>query len=123
MTVPETAPENLPANLTVKPPEEIVPELTARPVSVAAPMPDLSGADQVTELERIRKAAQFGKSIGLRVNAGHGLHEGNVIPIAAIAELSELNIGHAIVAEALFKGWQKAITDMKVLMIQGRAHS
>jgi pyridoxine 5-phosphate synthase len=84
---------------------------------------DLSGADQTTELERIRKAAQFGKSIGLRVNAGHGLHEGNVMPIAAIAELSELNIGHAIVAEALFKGWQKAITDMKTLMIQGRAHS
>jgi pyridoxine 5-phosphate synthase len=84
---------------------------------------DLSGADQATELERIRKAAQFGKSIGLRVNAGHGLHEGNVMPIAAIAELSELNIGHAIVAEALFKGWQKAITDMKTLMIQGRAHS
>jgi pyridoxine 5-phosphate synthase len=84
---------------------------------------DLSGADQATELERIRKAAQFGKSIGLRVNAGHGLHEGNVMPIAAIAELSELNIGHAIVAEALFKGWQKAITDMKTLMIQGRDHS
>jgi len=84
---------------------------------------DLSGADQATELERIRKAAQFGKSIGLRVNAGHGLHESNVMSIAAIAELSELNIGHAIVAEALFKGWQKAITDMKILMIQGRAHS
>ena len=84
---------------------------------------DLSGADQMTELERIRKAAQFGKSIGLRVNAGHGLHEGNVTPVAAIAELSELNIGHAIVAEALFKGWQKAITDMKALMIQGRADS
>ena len=46
MTVPETAPENLPANLPVKPPEEILPELTARPVSVAAPMHDLSGADQ-----------------------------------------------------------------------------
>jgi len=82
---------------------------------------DLSGAEQKTELERIRKAAQFGKSIGLRVNAGHGLHEGNVMPIAAIAELSELNIGHAIVAEALFKGWQQAITDMKSLMVQGRA--
>jgi len=82
---------------------------------------DLSGAAQVSELERIRKAAIFGKSIGLRVNAGHGLHEGNVKPIAAITELSELNIGHAIVAEALFKGWQKAITDMKALMIQGRA--
>ena len=84
---------------------------------------DLDGADQAKELERIRKAAIFGKSIGLRVNAGHGLHEGNVKPIAAIAELSELNIGHAIVAEALFKGWQKAITDMKALMIQGRAQS
>ena len=82
---------------------------------------DLSGAAQVSELQRIRKAAIFGKSIGLRVNAGHGLHEGNVRPIAAITELSELNIGHAIVAEALFKGWQKAITDMKALMIQGRA--
>ena len=82
---------------------------------------DLSGADQEQELERIRKAAQFGKSIGLRVNAGHGLNEGNVMAIAGIAELSELNIGHAIVAEAVFKGWQKAITDMKSLMAQGRA--
>ena len=82
---------------------------------------DLSGPEQEKELARIRKAAIFGKSIGLRVNAGHGLHEGNVMPVAAITELSELNIGHAIVAEALFKGWQKAITDMKALMIQGRA--
>ena len=82
---------------------------------------DLLDADQTKELERIRKAAIFGKSIGMRVNAGHGLHEGNVKPIAAISELSELNIGHAIVAEALFKGWQKAITDMKALMNQGRA--
>jgi pyridoxine 5-phosphate synthase len=84
---------------------------------------DLAGDQQKQELERIRKAAQFGRSIGLRVNAGHGLHEGNVMPVAAIAELSELNIGHAIVAEALFKGWQKAITDMKALMDQGRANA
>jgi pyridoxine 5-phosphate synthase len=84
---------------------------------------DLDGAEQAKELERIRKAAVFGKSIGMRVNAGHGLHEGNVKPIAAISELSELNIGHAIVAEALFKGWQKAITDMKALIAQGRASS
>ena len=84
---------------------------------------DLSGAEQAKELERIRKAAVFGKSIGMRVNAGHGLHEGNVKPIAAISELSELNIGHAIVAEALFKGWQKAIIDMKALMDQGRANT
>jgi len=84
---------------------------------------DLAGDHQIRELERIRKAAQFGVSIGLRVNAGHGLHEANVIPVAAIAELSELNIGHAIVAEALFKGWQKAIIDMKALMAQGREKS
>lgn len=84
---------------------------------------DVSGEEQVKELERIQKAAQYGVSIGLRVNAGHGLHEGNVIPIAGISDLSELNIGHAIVAEALFKGWQNAITDMKALMVKGRAGS
>ncbi|MBU3631066.1 pyridoxine 5'-phosphate synthase [Polynucleobacter sp. AP-Melu-500A-A1] len=81
---------------------------------------DVTGNEQIKELERIKKAAAYGVSIGLRVNAGHGLHEGNVIPIAAITDLSELNIGHAIVAEALFKGWQKAILDMKSLMVQGR---
>jgi pyridoxine 5-phosphate synthase len=84
---------------------------------------DETGAAQLAELERITKAAQYGVSIGLRVNAGHGLNEDNVLPIAAIAALSELNIGHAIVAEAVFKGWQKAIADMKVLMIQGRLSS
>lgn len=84
---------------------------------------DVSGAEQLIELERIKNAAEYGSSIGLRVNAGHGLNENNVLPIAAIAELSELNIGHAIVAEAVFKGWQKAITDMKSLMNQGRMSS
>jgi pyridoxine 5-phosphate synthase len=81
---------------------------------------DVSGEERKKELERIKKAAHYGASIGLRVNAGHGLHEGNVMPIAAITDLSELNIGHAIVAEALFKGWQQAILDMKSLMVQGR---
>lgn len=84
---------------------------------------DLSGVEQVKELERIQKAAQYGVSIGLRVNAGHGLNEDNVLPIAALAELSELNIGHAIVAQALFKGWQNAIMDMKALMVKARAKS
>ena len=84
---------------------------------------DVSGEEQIKELERIKKAAQYGVSIGLRVNAGHGLHEGNVSPIAAISDLSELNIGHAIVAEALFKGWQNAIIDMKALMVNARAKS
>jgi pyridoxine 5-phosphate synthase len=74
-------------------------------------------------LEHIRAAAQYGKELGLRVNAGHGLNESNVSPMAAITELSELNIGHAIVAEALFKGWQKAIRDMKALMLHARMTS
>jgi pyridoxine 5-phosphate synthase len=81
---------------------------------------DLTGDAQIRELERIRTAAQYGKRLGLRVNAGHGLNEANVSPIATITELSELNIGHAIVAEALFKGWQKAILDMKALMVHAR---
>jgi pyridoxine 5-phosphate synthase len=81
---------------------------------------DLTGDAQIGELERIRTAAQYGKRLGLRVNAGHGLNEANVSPIATITELSELNIGHAIVAEALFKGWQKAILDMKALMLHAR---
>ena len=84
---------------------------------------DVAGQEQLAELDRIKRAAHYGDSIGLRVNAGHGLNESNVLSIAAIKELSELNIGHAIVAEAVFKGWQKAITDMKSLMIQGRQGS
>jgi len=83
---------------------------------------DLTGDAQMQELERIRTAAQYGRQLGLRVNAGHGLNESNVSPIAMIVELSELNIGHAIVAEALFKGWQKAILDMKALMLQARSN-
>ncbi|TXI10456.1 MAG: pyridoxine 5'-phosphate synthase [Polynucleobacter sp.] len=82
---------------------------------------DTTGAEQATELERIREAAKYGQSIGLKVNAGHGLHEGNVQAIAKILEIAELNIGHAIVAEAIFKGWKAAIQDMKSLMIAARA--
>jgi pyridoxine 5-phosphate synthase len=82
-------------------------------------------ADQIPtkaeqELLRIRKAAQFCHSLGLRANAGHGLNELNVVPIAQINEIVELNIGHAIVAQALFKGWKTAIKDMKSLMQAAR---
>ena len=75
-----------------------------------------SGPTQIQELQRIHLAAQFGSEHLLRVNAGHGLNELNVSPIAEIMEISELNIGHAIVAEAVFKGWQQAIRDMKLMM-------
>ncbi len=81
---------------------------------------DTSGDVQQKELERIRVAAKFGRSIGLKVNAGHGLHEGNVQAIAEILEIAELNIGHAIVAEAVFKGWKAAIQDMRAMMLSAR---
>ncbi len=82
---------------------------------------DTEGAAQAVELQRLVTGARLAKSLGLRVNAGHGLHEGNVAPIAEINEFSELNIGHAIVAEALFKGWQPAITAMKKIMLKARS--
>ena len=56
----------------------------------------------------------------MQVNAGHGLHYTNVQAIAAIPGIAELNIGHAIVAQAVFDGWQKAVRDMKAIMIAAR---
>ncbi|MBX6963794.1 pyridoxine 5'-phosphate synthase [Alcaligenes faecalis] len=74
-----------------------------------------------SELERIRAGIAQGVSQGLRVNAGHGLHYGNVQAIAALPGLTELNIGHAIVAQAVFDGWEKAVRDMKALLVQAGA--
>lgn len=81
---------------------------------------DANLASQAIELKRIQEAARYGKSLGLRVNAGHGLNEENVHSIARIPEISELNIGHAIVAQAVFKGWRQAIQDMRQLMNEAR---
>ncbi len=78
------------------------------------------GDDQARELERVRSAAVYGRQLGLKVNAGHGLHFGNVQAIAAIAQIAELNIGHALVAEAIFMGWENAIREMKRLMLDAR---
>lgn len=72
------------------------------------------------EIERIRAGVAHAKTHGMRVNAGHGLHYGNVQPIAALDGIAELNIGHAIVAQAIFSGWQEAVREMKALMVQGR---
>ncbi|AXK39919.1 pyridoxine 5'-phosphate synthase [Crenobacter cavernae] len=72
------------------------------------------------ELTRIRDAAAFAKTLGFVVNAGHGLSYHNVKPIAAIAEIAELNIGHALVSHALFVGFPAAVREMKALMIEGR---
>ncbi|HMM73664.1 MAG TPA: pyridoxine 5'-phosphate synthase [Rhodocyclaceae bacterium] len=72
------------------------------------------------ELDRVRLAASQAHALGLRVNAGHGLNIGNVEAIARIPEICELNIGHALVADALFVGWQVAIRRMKSLMLAAR---
>lgn len=72
------------------------------------------------ELERIQRGVVAGVKHGLRVNAGHGLHYTNVQPIAAIPEIHELNIGHAIVAHALFVGWEHAVREMKAIMVDAR---
>ena len=84
-----------------------------------ADAPDPTG--QARELERIRAAAEHGDRLGLTVHAGHGLHYHNVQPVAAIGEVVELNIGHAIVARAVFDGIGKAVADMKALMVAARA--
>jgi pyridoxine 5-phosphate synthase len=82
---------------------------------------DAGGAGQARELERLRRAARFAASLGLTVHAGHGLHYGNVAPIAAIREIVELNIGHSIIARALFDGLATAVRDMKAAMLAARA--
>lgn len=73
------------------------------------------------ELARIEQAVVLGRERRLQVNAGHGLHYHNVQPIAAIAGVSELNIGHAIVARALFTGFGAAVREMKRLMVESAA--
>ena len=73
------------------------------------------------ELSRLRTGIAQGVKAGLRVNAGHGLHYGNVQTIAAMPGITELNIGHAIVAQAVFDGWEKAVRDMKALLVTASA--
>ncbi len=70
------------------------------------------------ELARIRAAVEKGRSLGLAVNAGHGLNYHNVQAVAALPGVEELNIGHAIVARAIFSGWENAVREMKRLMVE-----
>jgi len=97
-------------------------------VRVGAPVVELhtgayaeaAGEHQARELKRVLDAARYAAKIGLTVHAGHGLNYQNVEPIAAIPEIVELNIGHAIVARAVFDGFRTAVSEMKRLMIQAR---
>ncbi|WP_448566910.1 pyridoxine 5'-phosphate synthase [Thalassotalea ganghwensis] len=76
---------------------------------------------QQEELQRLIKGIEYAHAKGLKVNAGHGLNYFNVKPIAAIPEIIELNIGHAIIARAAIDGLDKAVRDMKRLMIEARS--
>jgi pyridoxine 5-phosphate synthase len=97
--------------------------------SLSAPVVELhtgayanaSGAEQERILDRLRKAAAYGASIGLEIHAGHGLTYDNVKPIAAIPEIRELNIGHFLVGEAIFIGLDASIRRMRALMDEARA--
>jgi len=97
-------------------------------VRVGAPVVELhtgayaeaTGEQQARELTRVQHAARHAARIGLTVHAGHGLHYHNVEPIAAISEIVELNIGHAIVARAVMDGLREAVAEMKRLMLQAR---
>ena len=101
-------------------------EATAR---IGAPVVELhtgrycesTGVSAAGELERLRAGARLAATLGLEVHAGHGLHYQNVQAVAAIPEITELNIGHAIVARAVFTGLADAVRDMKSLMVAARA--
>lgn len=97
-------------------------------VRIGAPVVELhtgayaeaKGQAQARELHRVQNAAAHAARSGLTVHAGHGLNYHNVQPIAAIAEIVELNIGHAIVARAVIDGMGVAVSEMKLLMLQAR---
>jgi pyridoxine 5-phosphate synthase len=98
-------------------------------VQIGAPVVELhtgafaesAGSHQATELARLREGARLAASLGLEVHAGHGLNYHNVQPVAAIPEIVELNIGHAIIARAVFDGISTAVRDMRALMLAARS--
>ena len=114
---------NIAVSLFIEPDEKMV-DAAAR---TGAPVIELhtgtyAGAEgdaRRNELQRIRVAARHAASLDLVVNAGHGLHCGNVLAIASIENVHELNIGHSIVADALFIGLEKAVKKMKIAMCAG----
>ena len=81
---------------------------------------DTAGEEQRAEFARICEAVEYGNRIGLKVNAGHGLNYDNVAQVAAVPGIAELNIGHAIVAHAVFVGWEAAVREMKRRMTEAR---
>ncbi len=84
---------------------------------------DATGTQQQDDLEQIIKGVEIAHEAGLQVNAGHGLHYHNTQTIAAIPQLVELNIGHAIIARSLFVGLQSAVREMRAIMVEARGNA
>ena len=82
---------------------------------------DAKGAARVRAFKKLQRAAAEAHKLGLEVHAGHGLNYENVGPIAAIPEIAELNIGHALIGEAIFIGLRAAVRQMRALMTKARA--
>jgi pyridoxine 5-phosphate synthase len=78
------------------------------------------GAARVAQLDRLRRVAALGRSLGLAVHAGHGLTYENVAPVAAIPEIEELNIGHSVVSRAVFMGLERAVREMAEVVRRAR---
>jgi len=105
------------------------PEQLDAAVAVGAPVVELhtgryancEGTAQQDQLQRVAEAASYGNKLGLVINAGHGLHYGNVAAIARLPEIVELNIGHAIISRAVFEGLSIAVSEMKRLMTEARS--
>ena len=88
-----------------------------------APIASAEGAERERHLRRLQPAAAQAEALGLECHAGHGLTFDTVGPIAAIATIAELNIGHFLVGEAIFGGLDSAIRRMRALMDKARAES
>lgn len=78
---------------------------------------DAVGEAQASELNRLREASVYGHGLGLQINAGHGLHLGNTQDIVRLPHMVELNIGHSIIARAIFVGLREAVREMKELVL------
>jgi pyridoxine 5-phosphate synthase len=101
-------------------------------VAVGAPVIELhtgryadaeSSDERRLELQRIQNAAAYAHQAGLQVNAGHGLHMHNVEAICRIPQIVELNIGHSIIAQAVFSGLAQTVSELKRVMRDARFHS
>jgi len=119
------ASENIRASLFIDPDFEQIDAAVAAGAPVVelhtGAYADEDGGAHAAELQRVIDAAKYGHERGLVINAGHGLHYHNVAAIAAIPEIVELNIGHAIISRAVFDGLAMAVSEMKRLMNKARS--